>query len=139
MIETWQYVTLGAVIAIFIAIGRYKERQASARDDAFFATLEVTVANALAAQEFVLTSKEYLAKSFGHRRWNFECPPRTIRIFWDGRDREFGVELRDDESTTPVRKRIRVSGPWPSDPPERYQRVLDDVLDALDVAVQRDA
>jgi hypothetical protein len=139
LIETWQYVALGGVLAIFVAIGLYEARRASVRDDAFFATLEATAASVLVAQQFVLTNKAHTPESFGNRFWYFERPPRTIRVFWDGRDREFAVEVRDRGAATPVRKRSLVSGPAPRASQESYRRVLDDLLEALDSAVHADA
>jgi len=125
------------VIAIFVVVVRYWDRRAAVRDDAFFVTLETLATTALAAKQFVLASKEYQPKSFGHRFWRFERSPRTIRVYWEGRDREIVVEARDDDSPTPVRERIVIVGPWLGSPPERYQRALDEVLEALQTTVHR--
>jgi hypothetical protein len=142
VIETWQYVALGIIVAAFVTVVRYNDKRAADRDDAFFSALESTVADALAIHHFVLASKEYRSESFGHRFWSYEHPPRStgreVRMFWDGRDREIVVEVRDHDSPTPVRRRIVISGPSPGDRPERYQRALDEVLEAVDVSVKTD-
>lgn len=138
-IETWQYFVLGGLLVVFVAIARRHDKGASAVDDAFFARLEATVTTTLAARQFVLTRKGYLPASFGHRFWYFSCTSRTIRVMWDGRDREIAVELRDEESTTPVRQRTLITGPEWGGSPERYQRALDEVLEAVDAALRVEA
>jgi len=125
-------------VAVFLAVLLYRGRQDAAREGAFFTVLETTVTEALVRQQFALTSKEYRPKSFGYRFWCYERARGVVRMFWNGRDGEIVVEGRDHDSTTPVHRRIVISGPLPGDPPKRYQRALGEVLEAIDAAVKTD-
>ncbi len=139
MIATWQYVALGGVVTTVLAVLQYRSWRTGVRDSAFFPRLETTVASALAAQQFVLTSKTHTPKSFGHRSWHFERPPRAIYVYWDGKEREIIVGLQEPESRTPARRRIAVVGIEMGSPSDRYQCVLDELIEAITAAVPSDA
>jgi hypothetical protein len=93
----------------------------------------------LAAHQFVLTNKAPTPNSVGHRSWHFKRPSGAIHMFWDGRERELVVELRQPESPTPVRKRIAAFGIELGSPPDCYPRVLDGLLEVINAAVRADS
>jgi hypothetical protein len=136
VIETWQYVALVGIVVATIAVLSYRGRGMAARESAFLSALETSAATVLAAHRFVLTSKP--KPRYGGQYWHFARAPRAIRLYWDFRDRQITVERREGEPPTLARKEIaRFSIPV-NPPPERYQRALDEVLEAIDDAVKAD-
>lgn len=133
MIATWQYIVLGSVLVVYLAVSLSWSRRDAIRANTFFCRLETTVSSALAPQQFVLTTKSYTPKSFGHRFWRFEGPSGRVEVFWDGKERHLSAELRSLGSPT-VRKPLAGVGidfGRPSD----HQGVLDDLNAAITAAV----
>ena len=135
MIEPWQYVALGVFVAAVLAVLQYQTWRTGVNDSAFFVKLETTLSRALAAQQFVLVSKTHRPRSFGIRTWDFERSPRTVEIFWDGKDREIIAALREPGSPTRGRKRIAAFSIAVFSPLDHYQRVIDDLVDSIDAAL----
>ena len=139
MIATWQYVALGGIVAAILAVLQYKTWRTEVGDSILFPRLEAAIASALAAEHFVLTSKTHSSKSFGNRTWDFERPPKAIRVYWDGKEREIIVDMQEATSPQPVRRRIAATGVGTGNPSDRYQHVVTELVEAIIAALRTEA
>lgn len=136
MIETWQYVALIGIVAAVVAVLSYRGRGMADRENAFLSELETTVTNVLAAHQFVLTH-EPTRRTVGNY-WQFDRASRAVRVYYDVRDQQIIVELREGQRPSLIHKSIATFSLPVGAPPEQYQRVLNGVLEAINNALQDD-
>jgi hypothetical protein len=139
LIATWQYVALGVIVTVVLAVLQYKTWRTGVGDSVLFPRLEAVLTGALAGEQFVLASKTHTPNSFGHRSWHFARPPTVIDVYWDGRERDIVVEMRETASPNAVRRRITAIGIGMGNPPDRYQHALNGLVEATIAALRSEA
>ena len=136
MIATWQYLALIGIVIAVMAILQYGTWRTRRSDSVFFPRLEAEIANALAPEHFVLTSKTHTPNSFGHRSWRFERRPAAIHVYWDGKEREISAQLQEAASLKLVPRRLVAIGIGTGNSSERRQHALNALVEAIIAALR---